>query len=123
VEVERVHPSKLGAALATKVAARLKLGKRRRATLRGRVSKSGTLGLAGKVRVQWQWAKGGRMKAARAKKASWKTIHGGLKPANKPFTFNQKLKRKGNWRVRVVAQVKPPYRASSSGWIYFYVRG
>jgi hypothetical protein len=123
VEVERVDPSKLGATLPTRIAARVKLGKGRRATLRGRVSKTGTLGLAGKVRVQWQWAQGGkRMKAARAKKAAWKTIHGGLKPANKPFTFTQRLKRKGNWRVRVVAQVKPPYKTSSSAWVYFYAR-
>ncbi|HEY3186696.1 MAG TPA: Ig-like domain-containing protein [Solirubrobacteraceae bacterium] len=123
VEVERVDPSQLGATLPTKIAAKVKLGKGRRATLRGRVSKTGDLGLAGKVRVQWQWTKGGKkMRAARARKASWKTIHGGLKPANKPFNFTQKLKRKGNWRVRVIAQVKAPYKSSTSAWVYFYAK-
>ena len=44
----------------------------------------------------------------------WKTIHAGLKPANKPFTFKQKLKRPGTWRVQVKYANVAPYKASTA---------
>ena len=64
-----------------------------------------------------------RAPACRARSASswqqkrgkkWKTIHGGLKPANKPFTFKQKLKRAGTWRVQVKYVNVAPYKASTA---------
>ncbi len=76
----------------------------RTATISGRVSKAGGLGLAGKVSVAWQQKRGGR----------WKTIHGGLKPAGKPFRFTQKLKKAGTWRARVRYLGVAPYKGSSA---------
>ena len=65
--------------------------------------KTATPGLSGKVRVYWQ----------QKRKGKWKTIHGGLKPANKPFTFKQKLKGKGTWRAQVRYLNVAPYKAST----------
>ena len=41
-------------------------------------------------------------------------IHGGLKPANKRFTFRQKLKGAGTWRVQVKYVNVAPYKASTA---------
>ena len=84
----------------------------RKASISGRVKKTAATGLSGKVRVYWQ--------QKRDKK--WKTIHGALKAANKPFTFKQKLKRKGRWRVRVSYLGKPPLKKSASRYVSFQVR-
>jgi hypothetical protein len=65
--------------------------------------KSSTQGIAGKVRISWQQKRGKK----------WKTIHKGLKPANKPFRATQKLKRKGTWRVQVTYLNVAPYKAST----------
>jgi hypothetical protein len=103
VQVKRVKM--LPATLKTRVKlGRVKLGKGRRASIAGRVMKTASAGLSGKVRVGWQ--------QKRAKK--WKTIHSGLKPANKPFTFKQKLKRAGTWRVQVRYVSVAPYKASTA---------
>jgi hypothetical protein len=101
VQVTRVKT--LPATLKTKVKlSKVKVGKGRKASISGRVVKSSTEGLAGKVRVYWQQKRGKK----------WKTIHSGLKPANKPFTFRQKLKRKGTWRVQVKYVNVAPYKSS-----------
>jgi hypothetical protein len=71
--------------------------------------------LPGKVQIQWQW----RTKATKKKKAAWKTLHKVTKPAGKPFTVKQKLKRAGKWRVRVRYLAPKPLKASSSKWTYF----
>jgi Big-like domain-containing protein len=100
VPVTRVK--KLKATLKTKVKiGKVKL-KGRKASVSGKVAKTAATGLSGKVRVYWQ--------QKRHKK--WKTIHGGLKPANKPFTFKQKLKRSGTWRVRIKYVNVAPYKSS-----------
>jgi Bacterial Ig domain len=100
VPVTRVR--KLKATLKTAI----KLGnvkrKGRKASISGRVTKTAATGLSGKVRVYWQ----------QKRKKKWKTIHGALKPANKPFTFRQKLKRSGTWRVRVKYINVAPYKSS-----------
>jgi hypothetical protein len=102
VQVTRVK--KLAATLKTRIKlGKVKLGKGRKASVAGRVVKTATPGLSGKVRVYWQ----------QKRKGKWKTIHGGLKPANKPFTFKQKLKGKGTWRVQVRYVNVAPYKASS----------
>jgi Big-like domain-containing protein len=103
VTVTRVDPSKLAKTLATTV----KLGsvriKGRKASISGRILKTGALGLSGKVRIAWQHKRGSK----------WKTVHGGLKPANKPFKFKQKLKRSGTWRVKVTYVGVAPYKAAT----------
>jgi hypothetical protein len=68
------------------------------------VLKTASTGLSGKVRVYWQ----------QKRKGKWKTIHSGLKPANKPFTFRQKLKGAGTWRVMVKYVNVAPYKASTT---------
>ena len=91
VTVTRVKT--LAATLKTTVKlGKVKVGKGRKAVISGRVLKNGgTAGLSGKVRVAWQQKRG----------KTWKTIHGGLKPAKKPFVFRQKLKKAGSWRAQV----------------------
>lgn len=69
-------------------------------------------GIYGKVEVVWQ-AK---------RKGGWKKIHGGSKNANKAFTFNQKLKFKGKWRVRAIYKGKKPYKKSATPWKQFTVK-
>ena len=103
VQVTRVKT--LPATLKTRIRiGRVKVGKGRKASVAGRVTKSASAGLSGKVRVSWQQKRGKK----------WKTIHSGLKPANKPFTFKQKLKRAGTWRVQVKYVNVAPYKASTA---------
>ena len=102
VPVTRVK--KLKATLKTTIKiGKVKL-KGRKASISGRVRKTATAGLSGKVRVYWQ----------QKRKKKWKTIHGGLKPANKPFTFRQKLKGAGTWRAMVKYVNVAPYKASTA---------
>jgi hypothetical protein len=103
VQVTRVKT--LPATLKTRIKlGTVKVGKGRKASVSGAVLKTASPGLSGKVRVYWQ----------QKRKGKWKTIHGGLKPANKPFTFKQKLKRKGTWRVQVRYINVAPYKTSSA---------
>jgi hypothetical protein len=69
--------------------------------------------LGGKVAVEWQF---------RNKKGKWRKLVGGLKPANKPFTFKAKLKHKGKWRVRVVYQGQAPWKKATSKYLAFKVK-
>ena len=69
--------------------------------------------LGGKVAVEWQY---------RNKKGKWRKLVGGLKPANKPFTFKAKLKFKGKWRVRVVYQGQAPWKKTTSKYLTFTVK-
>jgi hypothetical protein len=69
--------------------------------------------LGGKVAVEWQF---------RNKKGKWRKLVGGLKPANKPFTFKAKLKLKGKWRVRVVYQGQAPWKKTTSKYLTFKVK-
>jgi Big-like domain-containing protein len=110
VPVTRVK--KLKATLKTTIKiGKVKL-KGRKASISGRVRKTATAGLSGKVRVYWQ----------QKRKTKWKTIHGGLKPANKPFTFRQKLKRSGAWRVQIKYVNVAPYKSSIATSKSFRVR-
>jgi hypothetical protein len=88
-------------------------GKGRSRKLRGKLQLPYTFRLTAKdkVRAEWQNRRGRR----------WKKIHGGLKAANKPggFTFSQRLKYGGQWRVRVVFLGKAPYRKTASKWVRF----
>ena len=103
VQVTRVKT--LPATLKTRIKlGKVKVGKGRKASVSGRVLKTASPGLSGKVRVYWQ----------QKRKGKWKTIHGALKPANKPFTFRQKLKGAGTWRVMVKYVNVAPYKASTA---------
>jgi hypothetical protein len=84
-------------------------------TFSGRLLSPGGTPLPGKIQVQWQW----RTKATKKKKATWKTLHKITKPAGKPFTIKQKLRKPGSWRVRVNYLPPKPLKASSSKWAYF----
>ena len=112
VSVPVTRVKKLKATLKTS----MKIGKvkikGRKASISGKVAKTASAGLSGKVRVYWQ----------QKRKGKWKTIHGGLKPANKPFTFRQKLKRSGTWRVQVKYVNVAPYKASVATSKSFKVR-
>jgi hypothetical protein len=71
---------------------------------------------AGRVRVEWQIyskvivKKNGKKRIGYA----WKTYHKGGKRADKPFTFTQKLAKKGKWRVRVYYEGALPAKKSTS---------
>jgi Big-like domain-containing protein len=110
VPVTRVK--KLKATLKTKIKIGKVKVKGRKATISGKVAKTATAGLSGKVRVYWQ----------QKRKKKWKTIHGGLKPANKAFTFKQKLRRSGTWRVKVKYVNVAPYKSSTATSKPFHVR-
>ena len=87
--------------------------KGRRATYKGTLVAQGLdFGVSGKVQVVWQTKRKGK----------WKKIHGGTKNANKPFAFNQKLRFKGTWRVRLEYKASKPYRKSVTKWKRFTVR-
>jgi hypothetical protein len=68
--------------------------------------------LGGKVAVEWQF---------RNKQGKWRKLVGGLKPANKPFSFKAKLKLTGRWRVRLVYQGQAPWKKTSSKYLTFRV--
>jgi Cellulase (glycosyl hydrolase family 5)/Bacterial Ig domain len=72
-----------------------------------------TPSIGGKVAVEWQF---------RNKKGKWRKLVGGLKPANKPFTFKAKLKLKGRWRVRLVYLGQAPWKKTASKYLTFTVR-
>jgi hypothetical protein len=74
---------------------------------------AGVPSLGGKVAVEWQF---------RNKKGKWRKLVGGLKPANKPFTFKAKLKLKGKWRVRVVYQGQAPWKKTTSKYLTFTLK-
>jgi hypothetical protein len=65
--------------------------------------------IPGKVLAEWQAKRGGK----------WKKVHGAAKNANKPFSFKQKLRFGGQWRVRVVYKGIKPFKKTTSKWITF----
>ena len=74
------------------------------ATVTGRVEKSASPSLSGKVRVAWQ----------RLRKGRWRTVRTTLVRADRPFRTSQRLALPGRWRVRASYVSRPPYRASSA---------
>jgi hypothetical protein len=88
-------------------------GKGKKRTLKGKLALPYAFGLTAKDKVVAEWQN--------KRKGKWKKIHGGMKAANKPtgFTFTQKLKYKGAWRVRIVFQGKKPYKKTVSKWLTF----
>jgi Bacterial Ig domain len=82
------------------------------ATVTGRVVKSASPGLSGKVRVAWQRLRSGR----------WRTVHAVLRRADQPFTASRRLVSAGRWRVRASYVSRAPYRTSSA-WRTLHVPG
>jgi Bacterial Ig domain/Cellulase (glycosyl hydrolase family 5) len=74
---------------------------------------------AGKVQVIWQQFK--KVKIKKKKVFRYRTLHKGLRNANKPFTFHQRLK-PGKWRVQVAFLPPKPLRPGASPWKYFTVK-
>jgi hypothetical protein len=72
-----------------------------------------TPSIGGKVSVEWQF---------RNKQGKWRKLAGGLKPANKPFSFQAKLKSAGKWRVRFVYLGQAPWKKTASPYMSFTVR-
>ncbi|HET6510381.1 MAG TPA: hypothetical protein VFG42_26540 [Baekduia sp.] len=101
---------------------KVKCTKKRQCAVSGSISRAAAVkalkgaavpSLGGKVAVEWQF---------RNKKGKWRKLVGGLKPANKPFTFKAKLKNKGAWRVRVVYQGQAPWKRTTSKYLTFKVK-
>jgi hypothetical protein len=72
-----------------------------------------TPSIGGKVAVEWQFHN---------KQGKWRKLAGGLKPANKPFSFQAKLKSAGRWRVRFVYLGQAPWKKVASRYMSFTVR-
>jgi hypothetical protein len=69
--------------------------------------------LGGKVRVEWLW---------KNKQGKFRKLVGGLKPANKAFTFKARLRKTGSWKVRVVYVGQAPYKKAASKSFAFRVK-
>ncbi|MBJ7328745.1 MAG: cellulase family glycosylhydrolase [Solirubrobacteraceae bacterium] len=109
IQFFRVDPAKLPPQKTTFQKVKL-TGKGLKRSLKGKLISPGLdFGITGKVQVVWQ----------ANRKGKWKKIHGGTKNANKAFTFSQKLKFKGKWRVRLEFQGPKPYKKSATKWTQF----
>jgi hypothetical protein len=113
VEVEKVKT------LAATLTPTFKLGKvkckRRRCSLAGSLVRGipGSPSLGGKVRIAWEVNRGGR----------WRKLSGGLKPANKRFTFVLKrAKFAGRWRAKVTYDGLAPWKKAAAKPVAFRVR-
>lgn len=118
VTVTKVPLSALKSTLTAKITFKPKKVscKKRTCTVKGKVTpakKGAAPSLGGKVAVEWQF---------RNKKGKWRKLVGGLKPANKAFTFKAKLKNKGKWRVRVVYRGQAPWKKATSKYLTFKVK-
>jgi hypothetical protein len=86
-------------------------GKMRSVT--GRVKSSLKAKMKGRVRVEWQ-----KLQVD----GTWKKVHSKSRKASKrPVRFKQRLKGKGEWRVRLRYTGKRPFKSSSSKWLTFTV--
>ena len=110
VTVRKVDPATLGRQRTSLPAVRL-LGRGFTRTLTGRVRSALPFAIPGKVVAEWQTRRAGR----------WTKVHGAARNAGRPFTFVQRLRTRGRWRVRLVYQGRRPFRASASRWIAFRV--
>jgi Big-like domain-containing protein len=120
VAVEKVKT--LAATLVTRTTTGKVRCKGRLCVLRGRVGGPPGQSVGGKVQVLWQIQTKVRRKGSRKTRLAYKTIHKGLKQANTPFTFSQRLKRRGRWRVQVRYQGAAPLKPSASQYLSFRVR-
>ncbi len=111
IQVTRVDPRTLGPQT-TRVSLKLS-GKGLRRKVRGTVLAPGTsFPVTGKVRVMWQFAR----------KGHWVTLHKSSRNANRPFSYSQKMRKAGRWRVVATYTGDKPFRASSSRRLSFSAR-
>jgi hypothetical protein len=88
-------------------------GKGLRRKVRGQVTAAGAAFLpGGKVVIEWQYKRKGK----------WVTLHKRSKNANRPFTYAQRLKKKGRWRVIARYAGTPPFLAAQSRRVSFSAR-
>lgn len=99
--------------------------KARTCTVKGRLTGPPGLALSGRVRVEWQLFVRQRVKSkVKGQKrfvSKYRTYYKGGSSAAKPFSFTQKLARKGRWRVRVSYDGAPPLKKTTSAWKVFKV--
>jgi hypothetical protein len=110
VTVERVKTLK--ATLPTRTRTYSVKCRGRKCVLRGKVTGPAGYSVGGKVKALWQQRRSVRSKGKT--RLVWKTIHKGLKNANKPFTFTQRVSRSGTWRVQVRYLGQAPLKPSSA---------
>ena len=111
VGVKRVDPASMPAQRPT-VKLRLS-GKGLKRRVRGIVSAPGAAFLpTGKVVVQWQYQRKGR----------WVTLHKRSRNANRPFSYAQRLRKTGRWRVVAQYSGVKPFLSASSKRIAFRAR-
>lgn len=120
IEVEKVKT--LRATLPTTTRAYSVKCRGRRCVLRGKVTGPAGYSVGGKVQALWQQQRLVRKKGARKARRVWKTIHKGLKNANQPFTFTQRVNRPGRWRVQVRYLGQAPLKPSSAKPLFVRVR-
>jgi hypothetical protein len=125
VPVVKVAASALASTLTPTVklsTKKVKCTKKRECKVSGAISRAAAVkaakgaavpSLGGKVAVEWQF---------KNKKGKWRKLVGGLKPANKPFSFKAKLKNKGTWRVRVVYEGQAPWKKATSKYLTFKLK-
>jgi hypothetical protein len=94
----------------------------RKCVLRGKVSGPAGYSVGGKVQALWQQQRSVRKKGAHKARIMWKTIHKGLKNANQPFTFTQRVSRSGKWRVQVRYLGQAPLKPSSARALFVRVK-
>ena len=93
---------------------KLKLsGKGLKRKVKGTVSAPGAAFLpGGKVVIEWQYKRKGK----------WVTLHKRSKNANRPFSYAQRLRKKGRWRVVATYKGVPPFKAAKSRRVAFSAR-
>jgi hypothetical protein len=119
VEVDKVKS--LAATLASRTRAYGVRCKRRRCVVTGRVSGPAGQSIGGKAKVYWQRHTSVRRKGKRPRFV-WKTLHKGTRNANRPFTFAQRIRKPGRWRVQVRYLGQAPLKPSRSKYLAFRVR-
>lgn len=111
VPVRRVDPASMPAQRPV-VGLRLS-GKGLKRRVRGTVSaRSAAFLPTGKVVIEWQYQRKGR----------WVTLHKRSKNANRPFSYGQRLRKKGAWRVVARYTGVKPFLPARSKQIRFRVR-
>lgn len=108
IQVARTDPRSLPA---QQTVVRLEVvGRSLKRTVRGSVRAPGSsFPVTGKVVVLWQYARRG----------GWVTLHKASRNANRPFTYTQRLRKPGRWRVVAEYEGDRPFATSRSSRLRF----
>lgn len=111
IAVTRVNPAEMPA---QRVQVEMRLGGRGLVrTVRGQVGAPGAaFQPGGKVLISWQYRRRGR----------WVTLHKRTKNANRRFTYTQRLRKRGQWRIVAYYRGAPPFKPSRTVLRRFRVR-